>query len=83
MVAALSGLVVVGQSLGAADWIAIAAIMTTYAVSVSASAVREGDAAYALVCQPAGVIMWCWDMGGNIDGDPRGSGVSEQREYIL
>jgi len=34
--AALTGLVVLGQSLAAADWIAIAAIVTANAVSVSA-----------------------------------------------
>ena len=33
--AALTGLVVLGQSLAAADWIAIAAIVTANAVSVS------------------------------------------------
>ena len=34
--AALTGLVVLGQSLAVADWIAIAAIVTANAVSVSA-----------------------------------------------
>jgi inner membrane transporter RhtA len=34
--AALTGLVVLGQSLAAVDWIAIAAIVTANAVSVSA-----------------------------------------------
>jgi inner membrane transporter RhtA len=35
--AALTGLVVLGQSLGAPDWLAIAAIVTANAVSVGAA----------------------------------------------
>lgn len=37
MFAALTGLVVLGQSLGAADWLAIAAIVSANAVSVGAA----------------------------------------------
>ena len=43
--AALTGLIVLGQSLGLADWLAIAAIVTANAVSVSAGGLATVPAA--------------------------------------
>ena len=42
MFAALTGLIVLGQSLELADWLAIAAIVTSNAVSISTSGQARG-----------------------------------------
>jgi inner membrane transporter RhtA len=66
--AALTGLVVLGQSLGLADWLAVAAIVTANAVSVSVGGQARGPS--QRLCCTSAVVS---------DPGSRGGGAANRR----